>query len=161
MRISRVSITILLLALIPIEAGSRDAPAIWDSRCEECHGDSAIFASKYLWDIEGQLQGRHHIDNLNLFIGNHYIPDHEIETMRNMLLAQANSSMRFKAECGGCHGEVREFVEKSIWVGGSEVTGLETGMDVIEFLPTHQELRSEDAAFYQKLFARIVGKPIP
>ena len=161
MRISQVSIAILLLALIPIEAGSRDAQAIWDSRCEECHGDPAIFAGKYLWDIEGQLQGRHHIDNLNLFMGNHYIPDHEIEAIRNMLLAQANSSMRFNTECSGCHGGVQEFVEKSIWVGGSGVTGLETGMDVSDFLPTHQELQSEDADFYKRLFARVAGKPIP
>ena len=161
MRIFPVSIAILLLALIPIEAGSRDGPAIWDSRCEECHGDPTKFASKYLWDIEGQLQGQHHIDNLSLFMGNHYIPDHEIETIRNMLLALANSPVRFKAECGGCHGDAKEFVEKSIWVRGSEITALESGMDVSEILATHQDLRPEDVAFYRKLFARIAGKPLP
>jgi len=161
MRISRVSIAILLLALIPIQAGSRDAQAIWDSRCEECHGDPARFAGKYLWNIEGQLQGQHHIDNLNLFMRNHYIPDHEIEAIHNMLLGQANSPLRFEAECGGCHGDAGDFVEKSIWVRGSGITGLESGMDISEFLPTHQELRAEDVTFYQKLFARIAGKPIP
>jgi len=161
MSFSRVSIAILLLALIPIEASARDAQAIWDSRCEECHGDATRFARKYLWDIEGQLQGQHHIDNLNLFMGNHYIPDHEIETIRNMLLAQANSPLRFKAECSGCHGDVKEFVEKSIWVRGSGITGLESGRDISEFLPTHRELGPEDVTFYQKLFARIAGKPIP
>ena len=65
MRIYRLSITVILLALIPIESGARDALAIWDSRCEECHGDPAEFAGKYLWDIGGQLQGQHHIDNLD------------------------------------------------------------------------------------------------
>ncbi len=107
------------------------------------------------------MQGQHHIDNLSLFMGNHYIPDHEIDTIRNMLLSQANSPVRFKAECGGCHGDAKEFVEKSIWVRGSEITGLESGLDVGEFLPTHQELRPEDVAFYRKLFARIAGKPLP
>jgi hypothetical protein len=144
MRILQVSLVILLLALIPIEAGSRDAQAIWDSRCEECHGDPTRFASKYLWNIGGQLQGQHHIDNLSLFMGNHYIPDHEIEIIRDMLLAMANSPLRFKAECGGCHGDAKEFVEKSIWVRGSGITGLESGMDVSEFLPTHQNLGPED-----------------
>jgi len=161
MTVSRVSIAILLLALIPIEAGSRDALAIWDSRCEECHGDPARFAGKYLWNIEGQLQGQHHIDNLSLFMRNHYIPDHEIETIHDMLLAGANSPLRFKAECGGCHGDAKEFVEKSLWVRGSGITGLESGLDVGEFLPTHQELKPEDVTFYRKLFARIAGKPIP
>jgi len=161
MRISQVSIAILLLALAPIEAGSRDADAIWDSRCEECHGDPARFALKYLWDIEGQLQGQHHIDNLSLFMRNHYIPDHEIEIINDMLLARANSPLRFKVECSECHGDIKQFVEKSIWVRGGGITGLESGMDVSEFLPTHQDLKPEDVAFYRKLFVRISGKSIP
>lgn len=161
MRISRVSIAVLLLVLVPIEAGSRNALAIWDNRCEECHGDPAKFANKYLWNIEGQLQGQHHIDDLSLFMRNHYIPDHEIETIRNLLLAQANSPVRFKTECGACHGDAKEFVDKSIWVRGSGITGLESGMEVSEFLSTHRELLPEDIAFYEKLFARIAGKPIP
>lgn len=161
MLLPQMRIVILLLLLIPIEADSRDAKAIWDSRCEECHGDPAKFSGKYLWNIEGRLQGRHHIDNLDLFMRNHYIPEHEIEAIHNMLLEQANSPVRFKAECGGCHGDANEFVGKSIWVRGGEITGLESGMDISEFLPTHQELQPEDVAYYRRLFARIAGKPIP
>jgi hypothetical protein len=161
MPISRLNIAILLLMLIPIEAGSRDGLAIWDSRCEECHGDPAVFSSKYLWDIDGQLQGQHHITNLNLFMGNHYIPDHEIEAIRIMLLSQANSPVRFKTECSGCHGDVIEFIEKSLWVRRGGITGMESGMDLIDFLPTHQGLQPADVTFYRKLFARIAGKPIP
>ena len=161
MPISRVSIAILMLTLIPIEAGSRDGPAIWDSRCEECHGDPAVFSSKNLWDIDGQLQGRHHINNLDLFMGNHYIPDHEIEAIRIMLLSQANSPVRFATECSGCHGDVKEFIEKSLWVRQGGITGMESGMDLIDFLPTHQELQPADVTFYRKLFGRIAGKPIP
>ena len=161
MRIYRLSITVILLALIPIEAGSRDALAIWDSRCEECHGDPAEFAGKYLWDIGGQLQGQHHIDNLDLFMRNHYTPDHEIETINEMLLSRANSPVRFETECGNCHGDAREFVEQSIWVRGNGITGMKTGVDIDEFLPNHQDLQPEDIVFYRKLFARIAGKPVP
>jgi hypothetical protein len=161
MPISRVSIAILLLALIPIEAGARDGLAIWDSRCEECHGDPIVFSGKYLWDIEGQLQGQHHITNLSLFMDNHYIPDHEIEAIRIMLLSQANSPVRFKTECSDCHGDVIEFIEKSLWVRRGGITGMESGMDLIDFLPTHQGLQPADVTFYRKLFARIAGKPIP
>ena len=161
MPVLRMNIAILLLALTPIETGARDGLAIWDSRCEECHGDPTVFASKYLWNIDGQLQGRHHIDNLSLFMGNHYIPDHEIETINNMLLSQANSPVRFETQCSACHGDVKEFIEKSLWVTRGGVTGMESGMDVSEFLPTHQDLQPEDVTFYRKLFARIAGKPIP
>ena len=119
------------------------------------------FAGKYLWDIGGQLQGQHHIDNLDLFMRNHYAPDHEIEAINSMLLARANSPVRFETECGECHGDAREFVEKSIWVRGNGITGMKTGADINEFLPTHQDLQAEDIAFYRKLFARIAGKPVP
>lgn len=161
MRTLKAGITILLLVLNPVKSSAREAKAIWDSRCEECHGDNVKFAGKYLWNIDGKLQGQHHIDNLSLFMRQHYIPDHEIETIRDMLLAKANSSVRFITECGECHGEVAEFVEKSIWVRGNDVTGMETGGDISQFLPTHQGLQADDVRFYRKLFARIVGKPLP
>ena len=161
MPVSRLSIAFVLLSLATMEAGARDGFAIWDSRCEECHGDPAVFASKYLWDIDGQLQGQHHIDNLNLFMGNHYIPDHEIEAIRNMLLSQANSPLRFTNECSSCHGDVKDFIDKSLWVGRGGITGMDTGMDLREFLPTHQDLQPEDVSFYQKLLARIAGKASP
>jgi hypothetical protein len=94
-------------------------------------------------------------------MGNHYIPDHEIDTIRDMLQSQANSPVRFKTECDGCHGDAKEFVEKSLWLSRGGVTGLESGMEVSEFLPTHRELPPEEVGFYRKLFARITGKPIP
>lgn len=161
MPISRVSIALLVLALIPIAAGARDGLAIWDSRCEECHGDPAVFAGEYLWVIDGQLQGQHHIDNLSLFMGNHYIPDHEIDAIGEMLQARANSAARFTTECASCHGEASDFVDNSLWVTRGGVTGMESGMEVSEFLPTHQDLQPDDVVFYRKLFARIAGKPLP
>ena len=151
----QVSLVVLMLTLIQIRSEARDAFAIWDSRCEECHGDPEPFARKYLWNIEGQLQGQHHINNLDLFMRNHYTPEHELETLHTMLLAGANSPLRFDAECGECHGAARDFVEKSLWVRGSEITGLESGLDVKEFLPGHQGLQAEDIVFYTKLFVRI------
>ena len=160
MPISNICITLLLLALLPIKSIARDAYDIWDSRCEECHSDAVEFANKYLWDINGQLQGQHHIDDLSLFLSNHYIPKHEIEVISEMLLANANSPLRFKTECGECHGGVETFVEKSIWVRGSGITGMETGKELREFLPTHEGLQSDDVLFYRKLFARIAGKPL-
>ena len=161
MRSPEACIAILLLVLIPWQTGAREAATSWDNRCEECHGDYVEFAGKYLWNIEGQLQGQHHIKNLELFMRNHYIPDHEIESIRDMLLAKANSPVRFKTECGGCHGDAAKFVEKSIRVRGNGITGMEYGKDVGEFLPTHQELQAEDVTFYMNLFARIAGKPMP
>ena len=161
MPISRVAILILPLMLISLETSSRDGPAIWDSRCEECHGDSAIFAGKYLWQIDGQLQGQHHVNNMDMFMRNHYIPAHEIDAINSLLLSQANRPARFAAECGECHGDINSFVEKSLWVGKESISGMESGGDVEDFLPDHRKLAPEDTRFYLKLFFRIAGKPAP
>jgi hypothetical protein len=85
----------------------------------------------------------------------HYIPNHEIETIREMLLEKANSSLQFKDECGVCHGGITEFVKKSIWVRGNEVTGRESGKDVRKFLLGHQKLQLKDVSFFLRLFARV------
>ena len=155
----KLSIAILFTLLMPLKTEGRNAEAIWDSRCEECHGDNARFARKYLWNIDGELQAQHHVDNLSLFMRQHYIPDHEIEAIRKMLLQQANSPLRFKDECGACHGEVTEFIKKSIWVRSNEITGLESGKDLKDFLPGHHKVQSKDVNFFLRLFARVAGKP--
>ncbi len=78
-----------------------------------------------------------------------------IESIREMLLADANSPARFDAECGECHGAAAAFVEKSLWIRGGGITGMETGMELDEFLPTHRELKPEDVEFYLKLLVRV------
>ena len=151
----------ILLILAPTAASSRDGESIWDSRCEECHGDPAEFASKYLWNIEGQLQGQHHVEDLYRFLGNHYIPAHQIDIIRDLLLARANSPARYTEECAGCHGDARDYVQKTLWVGEKAITVIVSGRDVGELLPHHQGLPPEDVPFYLRLFFRVAGKSFP
>ncbi len=153
MRILNLSLALLLLTL-QSEAMARKPEASWKNRCEQCHGEADEFARKYLWNVAGQLQGHHHIDDLHLFMKHHYIPAHEVEAVNNMLLSYANSPERFVSECGECHGQIETFVEESIWVRGESMTAMKTGMEVGEFLPTHQDLSEDDVAFYLKLFTR-------
>ena len=134
---------------------AREPEASWDNLCEECHGDADEFARKYLWHIDGQLQGRHHVDNLALFLDNHYIPEHEVEAVSDMLAGFANTMEPFERNCGGCHGEAAQFVEQSIWVGKKEMTAMGSGMEVAEFLQTHQGIPAEDIPYYVRLFRRV------
>lgn len=154
MRTFGLSIGILLL-LHCSAATARSPEAEWDNRCEECHGDYAEFSRKYLWVVDGQLQGRHHIEDLDVFLRRHYLPAHQVEPINNMLAAEANSPARFKSECGSCHGELPAFLQESIWVRGDEITAMGAGVDAGEFLQTHQNLQAEDVRFYLKLFARV------
>ena len=153
MRIYALGLTLLLLAASG--ASARSPEKSWDNRCEQCHGDYAEFSRKYLWLVNGQLQGQHHIDNLQLFLEKHYIPSHEVDAVRDLLASEANSASRFSDECGECHGEPEAFVEKSIWVRGEEITAMGVGKEAGEFMQTHQYLKPEDVEFYLKLFNRI------
>ena len=154
-----LGIGLLVLALAPGTASAVDARSIWDNRCEYCHGDPAEFSGKYLWNVGGRLQGQHHIDDLHLFMRRHYLPDHMIEPINDMLLADANSPLRFDAECGECHGSAAAFVEKSLWIRGGGITGMETGRELDEFLPTHRDLEPDDVDFYLKLLVRVAENP--
>lgn len=141
--------------LIALPVDARPPEKSWDNLCEECHGDYAAFSGKYMWVIKGRLEGQHHKADLPLFLQNHYIPDHEIEAVSDLLAVHANSPLRFDNECGSCHGELDVFMEKSIWVRGESMTAMGVGMEVEEFLKSHQELAEKDVEFYMKLFTRM------
>ena len=148
-------LAMLLISSFPGYADVNDGYATWDDRCEECHGDADEFARKYMWLIDGQLQGRHHIDDLHLFLAKHYIPAYRIDAVSEMLQANANTLVRFGDECGSCHGSPQEFVHKSIASRISGLAGVESGLPVEEFLPTHQGMSEADAEFYTRLIIRV------
>lgn len=156
MRTVRQGLTILLMFFILPGADAREIRAEWDSRCEECHGESDEFARKYLWAIDDQLQGQHHIDDLRLFMRNHYIPKHLIDEMYTMLMAQANSPARFESECSSCHNSAEEFIRKAIFIKAGELTGVVSGIMVREFLKTHQDLEPTDVEFFTIMLSRVL-----
>lgn len=158
MQLTALGLGLLLLLGSYGNAAARDPYASWENRCEECHGDADEFARKYLWVVDGQLQGQHHIDNLDMFLGNHYLPSHEIATITDMLQAQANDMDRFGHECGGCHKGVEEFVRASINTWGDEPSGVESGIAISEFLLSHQNLQASDAEFFKRLIDRVVSQ---
>lgn len=147
----------LLMFFIQPGAGAREIRAEWDNRCEECHGEADEFARKFLWAIDGQLQGQHHIDDLRLYMRNHYIPKHLIDEIYNMLLAQANTLARFKSECSSCHSSAEEFIRRSIVNKAGVLRGVESGISVREFLETHQDLQQADVEFFTRLLTRVLN----
>jgi len=157
MRTVGQSLVILLMLFIQSGADAREIRAEWDSRCEECHGEADEFAQKFLWAIDGQLQGQHHIDNLRLYMRNHYIPKHLIDEIYNMLLAQANSPARYKRECSSCHNSAEEFIKRALFIKAGELMGVESGIPVREFLKTHQGLQQTDVEFFTKLLTRVLN----
>ena len=150
----------LIAALLPLllalgHADARSPEAAWDNLCEQCHGDVDEFAAKYLWYIDDRLEGRHHVDDLHLFLRSHYLPGHEQDGLRDLLSSLANTEARYAERCGECHGPVRDFVDKSIWVRKKGMSALGAGVEVEEFLATHRDIPAEDIDYYLRLFARM------
>jgi hypothetical protein len=155
MRLTALCLGLLVFAGTHCGAAESDAYSSWDTRCEECHGDAREFARKYLWVVDGQLQGRHHIDDLHLFMENHYIPSHEVDKMREMLQGNANELARFAQRCGSCHDGADDFVRRSISTWGGAISGVNSGIPVAEFLLTHEGLGPEEAEFFTRLIVRV------
>ena len=155
MRIQALNITLLMLAVLLPGDGLAVARDAWDNRCEECHGDPDKFAAKYLWIIEGKLQGRHHVDDLRLFLSNHYSPEHLLEPTLEMLSEKASTLARFTEECSECHGTPESFVRKSLVTQGRDLTGVMSSTAVDEYLKSHQQLSAEDAEFFTRLLQRV------
>ena len=155
-RLHRPFILSLWLGILPCSSGAVDPETVWQSRCDQCHGDAAEFAGKYLWQIGGQLQGRHHVADLRKFLGNHYAPEHLLDMLEDMLARHANSATRFAQECGSCHGDVEAFANDSIEFRWRKVRGVKSGEALEDYLPAHQGLSAEDADFFARLLDRFV-----
>jgi len=153
-----LSLALFLPFCLSTSASARDAHASWDSICEECHGDADKFAAKYLWVVDDRLQGRHHIDDLHLFLQNHYIPAHEIEKITAMLKSHSNDMARYGDYCGGCHGDAEAFARNSINTWGDEPSGVESGIPVSEYLQSHQGLSKPEAEFFTRLISRVISQ---
>ena len=158
MRITNVIIFALWLCVLPAQSGTVDPESVWNSRCDQCHGTHDEFAGKYLWAIDGQLQGVHHVRDLRRFLSNHYAPDHLIDDLQALLARHANTADRFASECGACHGPVETFARTSIEYRWRKVRGVKSGLALDDYLAKHENLQAEDAEFFARLLERFVER---
>lgn len=154
---SLVLVYMLLLAPV-VSASGVDLHWLWDNRCAECHGHSGEFSRSNLGVSGGQLQGRHHADDLRQFLGNHYLAGNEVDAIYNMLLAQANNQARFRNECARCHGNAAGFVRGSLELREGILYGRNSGRPVDAFLENHMGLDTDDVEFYKNLLTRIANE---
>ena len=142
--------------LSPASADSGiDLHWLWDDRCTSCHGHSSDFAHKFLTASGNRLQGKHHVDDLPVFLRNHYLTDQLADEVYAMLLAQLIYPPRFKNECSSCHGSAAGFVREKLLLQNEELTIRNTATNVNEFLKKHRRLNDKDVGFYLMLLTRV------
>lgn len=151
----------VLLAVTPLAAAdlaavdSFDLHWFWDQRCAECHGHAAQFARKALSIENGALVGRHHRDDLMLFLGNHGVPRERVAAVCGMLLAQAETGPAFKEKCGGCHENAAALVRDTLLLRDGVLQGRESARPVAGFMTRHGRLKPEEVPFFVELLARV------
>ena len=154
MRIA-ILFTSMLLAIPAVRAIDTDLHWRWHDSCAACHGYAGDFARKFLSVSGGELQGVHHVNNLRLFLHNHYLADNEVDAIYNMMLAQATNQARFKNECASCHGTAADFVRSSLELRDGVLYSHDSARSVSSFLEHHRGLTSDDVEFYVNLLTRI------
>ncbi|PWC37698.1 hypothetical protein [Azospirillum sp. TSO35-2] len=148
------------LLFIAAPGTATDLHWFWEQTCGDCHDHAASWARQFLTVKDGRLQGRHHTDDLLVFLGNHHLPPDLVQPMYDMLLAQASTEPRFKERCGRCHETAAELARESLVVRNGVLQGRESGRPVAQFLPRHAKLglTPEDVAFFTDLLTRVEGE---
>jgi len=149
---------ILWLWSMPFLAAATDLHWLWDDRCAECHGHSAEFARKYLTADKNQLQGRHHVQDLQLFLGNHYTPQRDVDAVYDMLLAQVKTAPRYRDECSTCHGGAAAFIRVAIALHEGTLLSRATNRPIVEFMQSHRGLGPDDIEFFVELLNRVAAE---
>lgn len=139
-------IALACAAALPAAAqdAARDLHAYWHDRCQSCHADAGPFARSTLRVVNGQLQGRHHRDDLPTFLSQHYVADELVQPIIAMLAAQVGAAPRFLEQCGGCHGKAAEFARQSLVREQGVLKGRQSGRPVAMLLRGHGELADGD-----------------
>lgn len=136
-------------------AGAADLHYFWEQRCADCHGHAGDFARSFLRVEDGELIGRHPVNDVRLFLSHHGVPAADVEAVYDMLRAQAGGAGDFARRCGQCHGAAADLARRSLTVEEGRVRLRGSDLPVEVFLDGHAGLSTEDVPFFAELLQRI------
>ena len=155
----RILLALAVAAVLsPAAQAAPDLHDYWDTRCRECHGDSAAFARSTLRVEGGRLLGRHHTEGLATFLRNHYLSDDLVVPVLQMLQAQVTTAPLFKEKCAGCHGSAAAFARESLEMREGVLSGRASGRPVRDYLQRHGKLTQQQVAPMVATLERVLGE---
>lgn len=157
------SMKLPLIVVVLLAAGVGNAAAVdlheyWDRNCANCHGHAAAFARRFLAVKDGKLLGRHHIDNLDVFLGNHYLARDLIAPVTAMLAAQVMTEPRFRNECGRCHASAAALARQSLSLRDGVLVSRASGRPTAEFLSDHARIKPADVPVFVDVLTRVMNE---
>jgi hypothetical protein len=149
-----VGVAVWLWWAVP-PAAAVDLHHFWDQRCGGCHGHAGEFARRYLKVESGKLVGRHHTDNLRLFLGQHEMSGAIADEIYAMLLAQASTAPVYQEKCRSCHQNAAELARSSLVASGGTVVGRQSGRPLADLLPSHARLTAGELSVLVESLTRV------
>jgi mono/diheme cytochrome c family protein len=136
-------------------AGGPDLHRYWDDRCQGCHGDSADFARRTLSVAGGRLQGRHHVDELPRFLGQHYLAAPLVQPVLAMLQAQVQAMPLYRQHCRRCHDSAAQLARDALALREGRLVVRTRGEPVDALLARHGGLDRVQALELEATLARV------
>lgn len=154
-RVLYLALAIASTTVLAPRANTLDLHDYWDRNCASCHGHAAAFARQFLAVKDGKLLGRHHVDNLEVFLANHYIRRDLVKPVSEMLAAQVSTEPRFRKECGRCHENAAALARQSLTFRDGVLVSRADGRPTAEFLSGHARIKSADIPFFVEVLTRV------
>lgn len=152
---------VVMVVLAAVGAGNAaavDLHEYWDRNCASCHGHAAAFARRFLTVKDGNLQGRHHVDDLDVFLRNHYLARDLIGPVTAMLAAQVMAEPRFRNECGRCHENAVTLARQSLSLRDGVLVNRASGLPTAEFLSHHARIKPADVPVFVDVLTRVTNE---
>lgn len=165
-RVARGVVLALTVLIVPAALGAAGAPvepavdlhAYWDARCQSCHGDAGPFARSTLRVDGTRVLGRHHVDDLENFLRQHYLADAYRQPVLRMLTAQVRTEPLYRTHCAGCHGVAADFVRQRLALQGDVPVVRGSGRAVSDVLAGHGSLPADGRAVVVDSLRRVLGE---
>lgn len=103
-----------------------------------------------------KLRGQHHVDNLDVFLGNHYLARDLIGPVTAMLAAQVMTDPRFRNECGRCHASAAALARESLSLRDGVLVSRVSGLPTAEFLSGHARIKPADVPVFVDVLTRVL-----
>lgn len=152
---------VLAAACLAPAAAAQDRPprGLFQERCAGCHEGVGRLVEDRLVLEDGVLRGRYGGEDLRTFLRDHVdgLRPRQVERLYAVLLRVAQGRGRFQERCAICHVTAEDLVHERLILADGVLRGRYTGREVGEYLLRHGTSSAEEAAFFERLLARIAG----
>jgi hypothetical protein len=142
----------------PFGEGQGRAHAVFKKNCQECHSHLGEIAYDTLVAKGERLVSKKSGRDAAEFLLRHGdgLVAAEAALVVEAMRRQMESAHRFREQCAICHVRIRDVAAELRVTADGRLTGLYSGRDMAEFLPSHGRLDATEADRFARILRRTV-----